>query len=75
MKYRKKPVVIEAEQFIEGAHVPEGVYQDEDGRWVIDTLEGTMFATSGDFIIIGVKGEKYPCKPDIFWMTYDKVEV
>lgn len=41
----------------------------------IHTLEGTMIANDGDWIIKGVKGEIYPCKPDIFAMTYDKVEV
>ena len=60
MKFRKKPIVIEAEQtFVE-------VY--------IATLEGTMRAEPGDWIITGVKGEKYPCKPDIFAATYEAVE-
>lgn len=40
----------------------------------IDTLEGTMHADPGDYIIKGVKGEFYPCKPDIFEATYEKVE-
>ena len=61
MKYRKKPVVIEAFQ--------TSVSLD------IDTLEGVMHADAGDYIITGVKGERYPCKPDIFKLTYDKVEV
>ena len=59
-KYRKKPVVIEAHQ----THAP----------LVIETLEGVMRADPGDWIITGVKGEKYPCKPDIFEATYDKVD-
>lgn len=42
--------------------------------WLIDTLEGWHEVTEGDYIITGVKGEKYPCKPDIFAMTYEKVE-
>lgn len=42
-------------------------------RISIDTLEGTMYASPGDWIIRGVKGEFYPCKPDIFEATYDKV--
>lgn len=41
---------------------------------VIDTLEGEMTATKGDYIIRGVQGEFYPCKPDIFKTTYDKIE-
>jgi hypothetical protein len=56
-KYRKKPVVIEA-------------YQTPT-RLEIKTLEGVMTANPGDWIITGVKGEKYPCKPDIFEMTYE----
>lgn len=58
-KYRKKPVVIEAYQ------VKEEV--------TINTLEGDMRADAGDWIITGVKGERYPCKPDIFEATYDLV--
>lgn len=53
----------------------------EKGGWVfltngeihIPTLEGTMIASPGDFIIMGVNGEFYPCKPDIFEKTYEKV--
>lgn len=59
-KYRKRPVVIEAYQ----TEVPMD----------IQTLEGTMHADPGDYIITGVKGEQYPCKPDIFEQTYEKVE-
>jgi hypothetical protein len=98
MKYRKKPVVIEAVQFVEVARTnrghgvsvehndseiadfmrvpvrlltepgekPEGVSSIE-----IKTLEGTMRASVGDWIIKGVKGEFYPCKPDIFAATYE----
>lgn len=47
---------------------------DEPGTYLaIDTLEGTMYASLGDYVIRGVKGEFYPCKPDIFELTYDKV--
>lgn len=60
MKYRKKPVVIEAWQTNEAV--------------VIETLEGTMRADPGDWIITGVKGEVYPCKPDIFEATYEPVD-
>lgn len=59
-KFRKKPVVIEA-------------YQTQERR-VISTLEGQMIAEVGDWIIRGVKGELYPCKPDIFEMTYEATE-
>lgn len=60
MKYRKKPVVIEA-------------YQTEK-EMIIRTLEGNMKANVGDYIITGVNGEQYPCKPDIFYKTYEPVE-
>ena len=59
MKYRKKPVVVEAYQ--------------TDKEVIIHTLEGDMKADVGDYIITGVKGEQYPCKPDIFEQTYEKV--
>ena len=85
MKYRKKSVVVEAFQwrgFGKGEQdsdiqmpcpanlIPE-VKRWGDG-W-IDTLEGGHVVTPGDWIITGVKGEKYPCKPDIFEMTYEEV--
>lgn len=60
-KYRKMPVVIEAYQ--------------TDEEMEIKTLEGTMKANKGDWIIKGVKGELYPCKPDVFELTYEKVEM
>ena len=60
-KYRKKPVVIEAYQ--------------TDKELNIKTLEGIMHASIGDFIITGVHGEQYPCKPDIFYETYDFIIV
>ena len=78
MKYRKKPVVIEAKQFFPKKKPwPRGVKQGEDrlGRVIysIETLKGEHFVSPGDFIITGVKGERYACKPDIFEMTYEKV--
>lgn len=57
-KYVKKPVVIEAYQ--------------TDKELVIHTLEGDMHAMPGDYIITGVNGEQYPCKPDIFNKTYEE---
>ena len=87
MKYRKKPVVIEAFQWTGG---PE---QEDDPEWIIEarrtgstwfenegtpevnfimpTLEGVHEASVGDYIIRGVAGEIYPCKPDIFLATYE----
>ncbi len=81
MKYRKKPVVIEAIQYdgtedsvvkILGLGGQRSI-RCEAGDLFIDTLEGKMRANKGDFIIKGVSGEYYPCKPDIFEMTYEKV--
>jgi hypothetical protein len=70
-KFRKKPVVIEAEQWFAGKQI-EGV-ENRGRKGLIRTLEGDMLAEEGDWIITGVKGEKYPCKPDIFEATYDPV--
>lgn len=104
-KYRKKPVVIEAVQWLGWDKGPHdlGVEEiqckfcpiaDEDGnctndyvscgpRYVfnelnsfgwINTLEGGHVVTKGDYIITGVQGERYPCKPDIFEQTYEPVD-
>ena len=77
MKYRKKPVVIDAIQFtglnfneIE-AFVGDDYGKDVKGAGVIATLEGPLHFSPKDWIIKGVKGEFYPCKPDIFLATYD----
>lgn len=59
LKFQKKPVIVEAYQ--------------TDVEITIDTLEGKMTASPGDWIITGVNGEQYPCKPDIFKKTYTKV--
>ena len=77
MKYRKKPVEIEAMQFFEYCldGWPVGVYKDSSSPtgYLVDTLEGSHQVSEGDWIITGVKGETYPCKPDIFNPTYEKV--
>lgn len=94
MKYRKKPVVIEA---IEFEYSKEGIerlkqfcgpalgkiqkqrHPDAIGEAEIGTLEDGVIlkvkhiATEGDFIIKGIQGEFYPCKPDIFWQTYERI--
>ncbi len=73
-KYRKKPVVIEATQwFKDGDHPAVMSGEFLYGQPYIKTLEGDHIVTPGDFIITGVKGEHYPCKPDIFEMTYEEV--
>jgi hypothetical protein len=79
-KYRKKPVVVEAIRFNGTNHVEVGRFlagadfEPSIGSIDIKTLEGTMRADRGDWIIRGVKGELYPCKPDIFEATYEPVE-
>lgn len=85
MKYRKKPVIIEAIQFQDNAEVITQLsdfigdtiyvnYENKDNPYLtIVTLEGDMKASVGDYIIKGVNGEFYPCKPDIFEKTYEKV--
>jgi len=80
MKYRKRPVVIEAIQwdgkmgtFNEIQKMVKGertVYWGSHGV-EIRTLEGDMLVSMNDYVIVGVKGEVYPCKPDIFEVTYD----
>jgi hypothetical protein len=79
MKYRKKPVVIKAVQwtgnnlFEMETFATTKVEYAFDGCLVVDTLEGVMKASIGDYIIKGIQGEFYPCKPDIFNATYEKV--
>ena len=95
MKFRKKPVVIEAFQYdgdLKGSdgyyYVPqwaidayenetmfyESVYGGAPCDLFIRTLEGNMLVSVDDYVIQGVNGELYPCKPDIFVKTYDVVE-
>ena len=73
MKFRKKPVEIEATQWFKMGDHP-AVTEFENGKGWVDTLEGGHVVTPGDWIITGVKGEHYPCKPDIFEMTYDAID-
>jgi len=96
LKYRKKPVIIDAYQWFKVSEYEEGVSRDVDyyrtpkidGRvtcincinlmhyhgW-IDTLEGGHIVCPDDWIITGIKGDTYPCKPDIFKETYEEVKV
>lgn len=100
-KYRKKPVVIEAVQYIRGKEVPaveflggydRNIHEVKIGEYETDvaifthdwydqgctikikTLEGLMNVSDSDYIIKGVHGEFYPCKPDIFEKTYEEVK-
>lgn len=87
-KFRKKPVVIEAIQFegtpasavavFEMFNIPGGKFEPDydlqTGNLMIPTMEGEMRVHRDDWVIKGVKGEFYPCKPDIFEATYEAVE-
>lgn len=81
MKFRKKPVIIEAVQYKGGITKELENFISDCGRnvtfkpgiMIIETLEGDMIANKNDWIIKGVKGELYPCKPDIFEQTYEEV--
>lgn len=87
-KFRKKPVVVEAIQFVgtmESAgeilefvglqgEIVNSKESDHLFNFIIHTLEGDMIAEVGDYIIKGVNGEFYPCKPDIFEKTYEKAD-
>lgn len=94
MRYRKKPVVIEAFEMTrdrrrgnidwpqwlhaawnDGTLRPSGDGPSLSDRLIIKTLEGDQLVSWGDFIIQGVKGELYPCKPDIFALTYEPVDL
>lgn len=82
MKFRKKPIIITAMR-LSDPHTTEEVSDWCGGKvcgvgdveWIeIETLEGTMKANYGDYIIRGIKGEFYPCKPDIFESSYEPAE-
>lgn len=78
-RYRKKPVVIEAWQNSDENEFPKWVAGADVGREaggviLINTLKGVMKAMPGDYIIKGIQGEVYPCKPDIFEATYEMVD-
>lgn len=80
MKFRKKPVIVDAIQYHKGINENEITEFTETRAFPfgegmeIPTLEGNHMASDGDWIIRGVHGEFYPCKPDIFEKTYEKVE-
>jgi len=88
-KFRTKPVIKEAYQFFPPENkmpgswppLPPGLCDGACGSWScnrsrpgIHTLEGTMYVSPGDWVIKGLRGEFYPCKPDIFKETYEPVE-
>ena len=80
--FRKKPIVVEAEQWFPGIEIV-GVDESHAARYVnkvpldhawIETLEGGHIVSPGDWIIVGIAGERYPCKPDIFEATYEEIQ-
>ena len=80
-KYRKKPVIIEAIQYKREENISSCIefcpcmrYDLYDNEYDIITLEGKMRVSRGDYIIKGVNGEFYPCKPDIFLKSYEEVK-
>lgn len=77
-KFRKKPVIIEAIQWNDEnlSEIDEFIkneVKNHESVLIIPTLEGDMYASLNDYIIKGVNGEFYPCKPDIFAKTYEEV--
>ena len=84
-QFRKKPVIVEAVRYtgsncaevasFTGTDWPDPCECDGTDQWLIETLEGTMAAQPGDWIIRGTEGEFYPCKPDAFAATFEPVEV
>ena len=84
--WQKKPLIIQAFKWTGGPDQTEDPVWIVDaikdgranftpeGRFYIDTLEGNMFVSPGDYIIMGINGEIYPCKPDIFEKSYDRIE-
>ena len=79
-KYRKKPVVVEAIQYQREKNIAscqdfcdKMIYNPETNEYEIETLEGNHLVSKGDFIIKGVAGEFYLCKPHIFYKTYEPV--
>ena len=80
MKFRKKPIIVEAEKFYQSEPM-KGVNCEIENflgfpiqKFYIQTLEGKMEVKNGDWVITGVEGEMYPCKPSIFEATYEAVE-
>lgn len=85
MKYKKKPIIIDAILFDDSPKSTQDLCElmncdsldisrdnVDDAKIIIHTLEGDMYGSIGDYIIKGVNGEFYPCKPDIFAKSYDK---
>ena len=82
--YKKKPIIIEAvnyekdnileiQNFFGDGNGRDLIYDADKNEYYIKTLEGNMYLTEGDYIIKGVVGEFYPCKPDVFVQTYEPI--
>jgi hypothetical protein len=81
-RYRKKPVVVEAAQWLPNRNgelpvppAPADVLRQTSAGWQIRTIEGWLDLTPRDWIIRGVAGEHYPCKPEVFAATYETAQV
>ncbi|WP_105106949.1 hypothetical protein [Streptococcus suis] len=81
MRYRKKPVIVDVVRWNSKNYFDvirltgrKDIRFFDDGSCIIPTLEGNVVAQKGDYIIKGVRGECYPCKPDIFTETYELVD-
>ena len=72
MKFRKKSIVIEATQWFKNGDHPRVIVDENEGPYIA-TLDGAMRVTFGDWIITGITGEHYACKPGIFEATYEAV--
>ena len=72
-RYRRKPTVVEAVQFSGDLPLPEGVVFILNAGYHVKTVNGFVKIEDGEWIITGVKGKRYPCKPDIFKETYELV--
>ena len=75
MRFTKKQLTISAEQFLPlQDKIPVGVVSNAPLGWIVHTLEGPLNVSDGDWIITGIQGEVYPCKPDIFASSYTPAE-
>lgn len=74
-RFRKKPAIIEAFQWGTDRIPPwfAGQQHPVTGQWYIVTLEGRLYISDGDYIVRGVQSEQYPCKPEIFELTYQEI--
>ncbi len=73
-KYRKKPILVDAQQWFLGDQIDGIVFKEGDAFGFVDTLEGRMSIYSGDWIVTGIHGERYPVRKEIFEKTYEAID-